>query len=83
VLTALSSRPHLFQLAPNFKEKMALGFARTMTVVSGMITTELAVSVLYPHAGPLIVLMLLLIFPGVVFYAIFTSLVSAYEEGHY
>ncbi|ACJ17419.1 hypothetical membrane protein, conserved [Thermococcus onnurineus NA1] len=37
-LTVLFSRPLVFQLAPNFKGKMALGFARALTVVSAVIT---------------------------------------------
>ncbi|MCD6372954.1 MAG: hypothetical protein J7L37_05350, partial [Thermococcus sp.] len=82
-LTLLASRPIVFQLAPKFKGKMALGFAKAMTVVSGMISLLLAVSALKPDVSPLFVVLLLLISLGAVFYAVFVALTSAYEEGYY
>ncbi len=82
-LTLLASRPIVFQLAPKFKGKMALGFAKAMTVVSGMISLLLAVSALKGNTNPLFVVLLLLISLGAVFYAAFVALTSAYEEGYY
>ncbi len=82
-LTLLTSRPIVFQLAPKFRGKMALGFARAMTVVSAMITLQLAVVALKPNASPLVGILLLLASLGAVFYAAFIALTSAYEEGYY
>ncbi|WP_173866217.1 hypothetical protein [Thermococcus henrietii] len=82
-LTALVSRPLVFQLAPKFRGKMALGFARAMTVVSAMVALQLAVVALSPKASPLLLILMLLVSLGAVFYAAFVSLTSAYEEGYY
>ncbi|WP_206205117.1 SdpI family protein [Thermococcus sp. 9N3] len=82
-LTVLVSRPLVFQLAPKFKGKMALGFARAMTVVSAMVALQLAVAALKPGTSPLLVVLMLLVSLGAVFYAAFVSLTSAYEEGYY
>ncbi|GAB6136259.1 SdpI family protein [Thermococcus prieurii] len=82
-LTVLVSRPLVFQLAPKFKGEMAFGFARAMTVVSAMIALQLAVVALSPKASPLLVVLMLLVSLGAVFYAAFVSLTSAYEEGYY
>ena len=82
-LTVLFSQPLVFQLAPKFRGKMALGFAKAMTVVSGMISLLLAVSALKPDVSPLLVVLMLLVSLGAVFYAVFVALTSAYEEGYY
>ncbi|WP_457750825.1 SdpI family protein [Thermococcus sp.] len=82
-LTALVSRPIVFQLAPRFKGKMAIGFAKAFTVVSAMVTLQLVVVVLKPNATPLLAIPLLLISLGAIFYAAFLALTSAYEEGYY
>lgn len=82
-LTLLASRPIVFQLAPKFRGRMALGFAKAMAVVSGMISLLLAVSALKPDVSPLFGILLLLISLGAVFYAAFVALTSAYEEGYY
>ena len=82
-LTLLTSRPIVFQLAPKFRGKMALGFARVMTVVSAMITLQLAVVALKPNASPLVGILLLLASLGAVFYAAFIALTSTYEESYY
>ncbi|NJE61516.1 SdpI family protein [Thermococcus sp. 21S7] len=82
-LTVFVSRPLVFQLAPKFNGKMALGFARAMAAVSAMVVLQLAVAALNPKASPLLVILMLLISLGAVFYAAFTALTSAYEEGYY
>jgi len=82
-LTALVSRPLVFQLAPKFKGKMALGFARAMTVVSAMVTLQMIAVALKPRANPLLAVLLLPVSLGAIFYAVFTALTSAYEEGYY
>jgi len=82
-LTLLASKPIVFQLAPKFKGKMALGFAKAMTVVSGMISLLLAVSALKGNTNSLFVVLIPLISLGAVFYAAFVVLTSAYEEGYY
>ena len=83
VLTVLFSRPLVFQLAPKFNGKMALGFARAVTVVSAMVTFQLAVVALKPGASPLLLILMLLVSLGAIFYAAFIALTSAYEEGYY
>ncbi|NJE54687.1 SdpI family protein [Thermococcus sp. 21S9] len=82
-LTVLVSRPLVFQLAPKFKGKMALGFARAMTIVSAMVALQLVVVALKPRASPLLVVLLPLVSLGAIFYAVFIALTSAYEEGYY
>ncbi|WP_297074061.1 SdpI family protein [Thermococcus sp.] len=82
-LTVLTSRPLVFQLAPKFRGEMALGFARAMTVISAMMTLQLAVVALKPNASPLVGILLLLVSLGAVFYAAFIALTSTYEEGYY
>jgi hypothetical protein len=62
---------------------MAVGFARAMTVVSVMVTLELLLIATNSKLGPLGAVLLLLISLGAVFYAVFKSLLSAYEEGYY
>ncbi|MEO2151754.1 MAG: hypothetical protein ABGW50_03770 [Thermococcus sp.] len=82
-LTVFVSRPLVFQLAPKFMGKMALGFARAMTVVSGMISLLLVVSALKGNTNPMFGILPLLISLGAIFYAVFIALTSAYEEGYY
>ncbi|ACS33022.1 Conserved hypothetical protein [Thermococcus gammatolerans EJ3] len=82
-LTVPFSQPLVFQLAPKFKGKMALGFAKAMTVVSAMVALQLAVAALKPKASPLLVVLMLLVSLGAIFYAVFVALTSAYEEGYY
>ena len=82
-LTLLTSRPFVFQLAPKFRGKMALGFARTMTSVSGMITLQMTAVALKPNASPLVGIGVIFLSLGAIFYAVFTALTSAYEEGYY
>ena len=82
-LTLLISQPLVFQLAPKFSGKMAIGFARAMTIVSGLVTSQLTVVALKPDAGPLFGILMLFASLGVIFYAVFVALTSAYEEGYY
>jgi len=77
------SRPLVFQLAPRFKGKMAIGFARAMTIASGTITLQLVVVALKPTTSPLVGIVMLFVSLGAIFYAAFISLTSAYEEGYY
>ncbi len=62
---------------------MTLGFARAMTSVSGMITLQMTVVALKPNASPLFGIGLIFLSLAAVFYAVFTALTSAYEEGYY
>ena len=78
-LTLLVSRPLVFQLAPRFKGKMAIGFARAMTIASGTITLQLVVVALKPNASPLVGIIMLFVSLGAIFYAVLTSLISAHE----
>ncbi|CAD5243441.1 hypothetical protein [Thermococcus camini] len=82
-LTFLVSRPLVFQLAPKFKGKMAMSFARALTLVSGLTTAEIALAALGYEPGPLGVVLLLMASLGVIFYAAFIALTGAYEEGYY
>ncbi len=82
-LTFLVSRPLVFQLAPKFKGKMAMSFARALTLVSGLTTAEMALAALGYEPGPLGVVLLLMTSLGVIFYAAFIALTGAYEEGYY
>jgi len=82
-LTVLVSQPLVFQLAPSFKGKMAVGFARAMTIVSTMVTLQLSLVALKPNASPLLAVLLLFVSLGAIFYAAFVALTSAYEEGYY
>ncbi|KUH32503.1 hypothetical protein APY94_09395 [Thermococcus celericrescens] len=82
-LTVLASRPLVFQLAPGFAGIMARKFARALTLVSGLITAEVALAALGYEPGPLGIVFILIISLGVIFYAAFTALTGAYEEGYY
>ena len=82
-LTFLASRPLVFQLSPKFKGKMAVGFARAMTIVSAVMTFELLLIAINREPGPVEAIFLTFLSLGAVFYAVFRSLVSAYEEGYY
>ncbi len=82
-LTFLVSRPLVFQLAPKFKGVMAKRFAKALTLVSGLTTTEVALATLGYETGPLGVVLLLMTSLGVIFYAAFIALTGAYEEGYY
>ena len=82
-LTVLASRPLVFQLAPGFSGIMARKFARALTLVSGLITVEIALAALGYEPGPLGVVLLLMTSLGVIFYAAFIALTGAYEEGYY
>ncbi|WP_297506199.1 hypothetical protein [Thermococcus sp.] len=83
VLTIFASQPVVFQLAPKFRGKMAVGFAGAITIVSGTMTLQLAVMALKPNMSPLTGILLLFVSLGSIFYAVFISLTSAYEEGYY
>jgi len=54
-----------------------------MTIASGTITLQLVVVALKPTTSPLVGIVMLLLSLGAIFYAVFTSLVSAHEEGYY
>jgi hypothetical protein len=62
---------------------MARKFARALTLVSGLTTAEVALAALGYELGPLGIVFLLIISLGVIFYAAFTALTGAYEEGYY
>ncbi|NJE11234.1 SdpI family protein [Thermococcus sp. MAR1] len=82
-LTFLVSRPLVFQLAPKFKGVMAKRFAKALTLVSGLMTAEIALAALGYEPGPLGVVLLIMASLGVIFYATFIALAGAYEEGYY
>ncbi|WP_297089801.1 hypothetical protein [Thermococcus sp.] len=81
-LTVLASRPLVFQLAPRFSGIMARKFAGALTLVSGLITAEIALTALGYEPGPLGAVLLPVISLGVIFYAAFIALRGAYEEGY-
>ncbi|WP_456396039.1 SdpI family protein [Thermococcus sp.] len=82
-LTALFTRPLVFQLAPGFKGKMAGGFAPALSTISTLLFLFGIIEALNASLSPLWGVALTFISLAVIFWAVFKSLVSAYEEGYY
>ena len=82
-LTALFTRPLVFQLAPEFKGKMARGFALALSTTSTLLFLFGLIEVLNTSLSPLWGVALTFLSLAVIFWAVFKSLVSAYEEGYY
>ncbi|GAB6102862.1 hypothetical protein JCM16138_20850 [Thermococcus atlanticus] len=82
-LTALFTRPLVFQLAPEFKGKMAGGFALALSIISTLLFLFGIIEALNASLSPLWGVALTFLSLAVIFCAVFKSLVSAYEEGYY
>lgn len=82
-LTALFTRPLVFQLAPEFRGRMAGGFALALSTISTLLFLFGLIIALNISLSPLWGIALTFLSLAVIFWAVFKSLVSTYEEGYY